>query len=111
MLKFRETKVAKEEFYGAKNPMNIWDVSVNIIIISNLVETKNNSKYLIEYLDEVIRPSVLILPKMIGYVKIFKAKDGDKDKNNKLMSFRINYEKVLEKYKIIWNRIEDLNKY
>ena len=25
---------------------------------------------------------------MSGYVKTFKVKDGDKDKNNKLMSFR-----------------------
>ena len=26
----------------------------------------------------------MILPKMNGYVKTFKVKDGDKDKNNKL---------------------------
>ena len=35
-------------------------------------------------------------------------KDGDKDKNNKLMSFRIDDEKLLEKYKAIWTKIEDL---
>ena len=29
------------------------------------------------------------MPKMSGYVKTFKVKDGDKDKNNNLMSFRI----------------------
>ena len=28
-------------------------------------------------------------------MKIFKAKDGDKSKNNKLMSFRIDDEKLL----------------
>ena len=33
---------------------------------------------------------------MSGYVKTLKVKDGDKDKNNKLMSFRI--DKLLEKY-------------
>ena len=43
---------------------------------------------------------------MIGYVKTFKVKEGDKDKNNKLMSFRINDEKLLEKYKSIWTKIE-----
>ena len=43
---------------------------------------------------------------MSGYAKTFKVKDGDKDKNNKLMSFRI--EKLLEKYKAIWTKIEDL---
>ena len=30
-----------------------------------------------------------------------KVKDGDKYKNNKLMSFRINDQKLLEKYKAI----------
>ena len=45
-----------------------------------------------------------MLPKMKEYVKTFKADD----KNNKLMSFRINNEKLLEKCKIIWNKIEEL---
>ena len=72
------------------------------IYISKLIETKNNSEYLIGYLNEVKR-LVWILPKMSGYVKIFKDKDGDKDKNrnNKLMSFRIDDEKLLEKFKSI----------
>ena len=30
------------------------------------------------------------------------------NKNKKLMSFRVNYEKLLEKYKTIWTKIEDL---
>ena len=76
ILGFGETKVEKEEFYDAKKSINTWD-------ISNLTETKNNSKFLIGYLNEVIRPLVLILPKISGYVKTFKVKDGDKDKNNK----------------------------
>ena len=58
MLRFDETKVAKEELYGAKKPINVWNVNVDNIVISNLTETKNNSKYLIGYLDEVIRPLV-----------------------------------------------------
>ena len=65
------------------------------IIILNLTETNNNSKYLIGHLDdEVIAPLVLILDKMSGYVKRLKAKDGNKD--NKLMSFHIDDEKLLE---------------
>ena len=48
-----------------------------------------------EYLDEVIRQLVLILPKMSGYVKTFKVKDGDKDKSNKLMKNTFNeYENI-----------------
>ena len=45
---------------------------------------------------------------MSGYVKTFKVKEGDKDKNNKLLTFHIDDEKVLEKYKAIWTKIEDL---
>ena len=46
---------------------------------------------------------------MIGYVKTFNVKDRDKDKNNKVMSFCINDEKLLEKYETIWTKIDDLN--
>ena len=66
---------------------------------------------MIGYLVEIIRPLVLILPKMSGYVKIFKAKDGDKNKNSKLMSLCIEDDKLLEKYETIWTKIEDLKKY
>ena len=40
----------------------IWNVNVGNIIVSKLTEREN--KYLVGYLDEVIRPLVLILPKM-----------------------------------------------
>ena len=48
------------------------------------------------------------MPKMSGYVKTFKVKEEDIDKNNTLMSFSVDDEKLLEKYKAIWTRIEDL---
>ena len=41
------------------------------------------------------------MPKMRGYVKTFKVKEGDKDKNNKLMSLHIDDEKLLEKFKAV----------
>ena len=41
-------------------------------------------------------------------VKTFKVKDGDNDKSNKLMSFGIDDDKLLEKYKTICTRIKDL---
>ena len=87
---------------------NIWNVNVDNIVISKLVETKTIPKCLIEYLDQVIIPLILPLSKMNGNVKTFKVKDWDKDKNNKLMSFRIDDEKLLEKYKTIWTKIEDI---
>ena len=35
-----------------------------IIVISKIVETTTNFKYLIRYLDKVIRPLDLVLPKI-----------------------------------------------
>ena len=95
---------SKRSIYGAKKPIKIWNVNVEKIIISKLAETKTNSEYSIGYLDEVIRPLVLIF--LSGYVKTFKVQDGNKD--NKFMYFRIIDEKILEKYKAIWTKIEDL---
>ena len=39
---------------------------------------------------------------------ILRHLNGDKGKSNKLMSFRIDDEKLLEKYKAIWTKIQDL---
>ena len=39
---------------------------------------------------------------MGGYVKTFR------DKNNRLMSFSIDNDKLLEKYKTIWTKIDNL---
>ena len=39
---------------------------------------------------------------MGGYVKTFR------DKNNRLMSFSIDDDKLLEKYKTIWTKIDNL---
>ena len=51
--------------------------------------------------DEAIRPLVLIMNKMSWYLKTFKVKETDKDKSNKLMSFCIDDQKLLEKFKAI----------
>ena len=108
MLRSGESKVSIEEFYGAEKPIMLGMLMLKNIVISNLIEIKNNSKYLMGYLDEVVRPLVSVLPEESGYVKTFKVKDGDKDKNSKLISLHINRGKLLETYKTIWIKIEDL---
>ena len=110
MLRFGKIKVAKEELYGEKKKktIKIWDVDVKSIVISKLIETKNNSKYLNGYLDEVIKPVVLVLPKVSGYVKTFKGKSGDTSKNSKLLSLLTDDENLLKKFKNFWTKIEDL---
>ena len=47
---------------------------------------------------------------MGGYIWTFKDKGGDKDKskNNKLMYFDIDDDNPLEKYKTIWNNIQNV---
>ena len=101
---FGDKKVAEEMFYAAKETIKIWDVNVDNIVIPKLVKTKTNSKYLIGYSDKVIRALILIMPKMSGYVKTFQVEV----KKCKLMSFRIDDEKLLEKYKAVWTKIENL---
>ena len=71
-MRLGEREIAKEKFYAAKMTIKIWDVTVDNIVISKLVKTKTDSKYLIGYVDKAIRPLVLIMPKVSGYVKTFK---------------------------------------
>ena len=75
-----------------------------MLIISMLIETKNNSTYLTGYLDEGIRLLLSISAKMSWYIKTFK------EKNNKLMPLCVDNDKLLEKYKTIWTKLEDLKK-
>ena len=63
---------------------------------------------IIQLYQNQLRSLVLIMLKMSGYVKTFKVKEGDKDKNNKLMSLRVDDKKLLEKCKAIQTKIEDL---
>ena len=65
---------------------------------------------MIGYWNKAIRPLVLIMPKLSGYVMTSKVKDGDKDKNNKLMSFLIDDKKLLENIKLFGLRL-GLKKY
>ena len=65
-------KGKKKEFYGVKKTNKSWDVYLDNLVISKLIY-----KYLIGYLDEVIK---------------FKGK------NNKLMFLQMDDEKLLEKY-------------
>ena len=55
--------------------MKIWYVNVNYIVISKLVKTKTDPKYLVGLkFNKAIRPLVLVMPKMSGYVKTLKLK-------------------------------------
>ena len=57
---------------------------------------------MIVYLDDVIKPLVLKLPKISEYVGIFKKK------NDKSMSFCIDNANLTKNYKSSWSKTEDL---
>ena len=61
---------------------------------------------MIEYVDNIVRLLILTLIcyEKSRYVRTFKFKD----RNNELMSFHTNNEKILRKYKTIWANIEVL---
>ena len=62
---------------------------------------------MIGYLDKDIKPLVLIMSKMSRYFKTFKFEN----KINKLMSFCVNDEKLIETYKAIWTDIKNLKRF
>ena len=97
----------KRKVLYCKKAYKIWNLNADNIVISKLVKTKTYSKYCMGNVDKVIRQLVLIMHKMSGYVKTFKVKEEDKDKNNKLMSLPRDDEKLLEKYKAVSTKIED----
>ena len=78
------------------------DVNIDNIVISKLVKTKTNAKYLIGYSEKTIRPLVLIMPKISRYIKTFKVED----KKSKLIFLRIDDKKLLQKYKAIWTKLK-----
>ena len=69
---FDDKKIKENIFYRSRKPFNLNDIDVNRIVISKEVVhgTKNSLKYFIEYFDEddAIRPLLLKLPQMIGYL-------------------------------------------
>ena len=78
------------------------DLNVDNIVISKLVKTKTNSKYLVGYSEKTVRPLVLVMPKISRYIKTFKVED----KKSKLIFLRIDDKKLLQKYKAIWTKLK-----
>ena len=103
-INFNDKKINKSSFYKNKKLFNLNDVDVNKILVSKKESygTKNSLKYFIGYNDDddVIRPLCIILPQMIGYVKHFDS--------NKTMSFKFSDNKLLKKYRKIWEKVSNL---
>ena len=101
---FDETKIKKNIFYRIRKPFDVSNIDVNRIVISKEVVygTKNFIKYFIGYFDEddVVRPLLLNLLQMIGYLKKFN--------DSMTMSLRVYDSKLFKKYCKIWKTIKGL---
>ena len=72
-INFGDKKINKKDFYNNNNQLDIKDVDINKILISKPESyDKNNTGYN----DNTVSPLQLFLPKMAGYLNIFK--DGNK---------------------------------
>ena len=101
---FDDKKIKKNIFYRSRKPFNVSDIDVNKIVISKEVVygTKNSLKYFIGNNDEedVIRPLLLKLHQMIGYLNEFD--------DSMTMSLRVDDSKLFKKYCKIWKTIKGL---
>ena len=101
-INFGNKKINKKDFYNNKKQFNTEDIGINKILISKPETYENNMrKYIIGYNDNTISPLQLLLPKMTGYVNIFK------DDARKMSLFTDNNE-FLERYTAIWEKRSDL---
>ena len=101
-LQFNNIILNKKNFHKSKEPIDLFLVDVDQIIVSYKFKYNNQSfKHFISYLEgEIVKPLCIILPQMSGYIKYFE--NGSKN-----MSFLIKDDEVWDKYDKIWDVIKD----
>ena len=101
-LKFNNIKLNKKEFHKSKEPIDLFSVDLDQIVVSDRFKHNDEGfKYFIGYQKgEIIKPLCIILPQMNGCIKYFE--NGGKN-----MSLTIKDDKVWNKYDKIWDVIKD----
>ena len=101
-LKFNNIKLNKKEFHKSKEPIDLFSVDLDQIVVSEKFKHNDEGfKYFIGYQKgDIVKPLCIILPQMNGCIKYFE--NGGKN-----MSFLIKDDKVWDKYDKIWNVIKD----
>ena len=96
-LKFNDIILNKKEFHRSKEPIDLFSVNVDQIVVSDKFKHNNESfKHFIVYQKgEIVKPLCIILPQMSGYIKYFE--NGGQ-----------NIE-VWNKYSKLWEVIKDIN--
>ena len=113
-LKFNNIKLNKKEFHKSKEPIDLFSVDLDQIVVSDLNHNNHNHedfnhnphnhegfKYFIGYQKgDIVKPLCIVLLQMNGCIKYFE--NGQKN-----MFFMIKDDKVCGKYDKIWNVIKD----
>ena len=99
-LQFNDIILNKKEFHRSKEPIDLFSVNVDQIVVSDKFKHNNEGfKYFIGYQKgEIVKPLCIILPQMSGYI----MENGVKN-----MSFLIKDNEVWNKYNKIWEVIKD----
>ena len=75
-LNFDDIEVTKQEFYDGKKVVNLKDVEVDKIVLTNKIKgNSGTNKDFIGYLDDIsniVTPLCIILPQMSGWIKYFE---------------------------------------
>ena len=68
--------MSKKEFYESKKAVNLKEVNVNKIVVSNKIKGKNETnKVFIGYMDDIsgiVTPLCIISPQMSSWIKCFE---------------------------------------
>ena len=101
-LKFNNIRLNKKTFHKSKEPVDLFSVNIDEIVVSDKFKHNNKSfKHFIGYQKgEIVKPLCIILPQMSGYIKYFE--NGGKN-----MSFLIENDEVWDKYDKIWDVIKN----
>ena len=101
-LKFNNIKLNKKEFHKSKEPIDLFSVDLDQIVVSDRFKHNDEGfKYFIGYQKgDIVKPLCIVLLQMNGCIKYFE--NGQKN-----MSFMIKDDKVCGKYDKIWNVIKD----
>ena len=93
-LIFGDVKIKKETLYSSKSAVDVDNLNIDKIVIFHVFPCiKRGSKYFISYHNNEVTPLCVLPPKMSGYLKNFV--------DAKTMSFLVEDEKLLKKYKEI----------
>ena len=97
-LQFNDIILNQKESHNSKEPVDLFSVNVDQIVVSDKSEQKNKVfEHFIGYQKgEIVKPLCIILPKMSEYIKYFE--NGGKN-----VSFFIKDDEVWDKYDKIWD--------